>query len=983
MLRLRLLGVLGICLFSISALGQANFFKYRFSAPEKAPHKYLYIKAAINNDPLSDIDGEAFHISISADMSVLKLSKLEALKEQLKKRDKNRTDNGFDTAGYKTFVEARTKFLALGDTLEFRPGDTTVKPNVAAILFSAYFDGGNTTDLSKLDKDDALDTWVSALEKDEEKERLKHFVKYAVLKNTDANADRYKHWMYLDELERFAKDWDQWEFKFELKDLNQTEDVFNENFIAFFDAFKEKFDEEKILNQIDESNKISNITDLLKKKKDKRDPDLKSLGRMVYIHMKWAYDLVKSKAPLSGTMYFDRTSKVYDVTDYYTRPWLGQSLSNAWRKNYVRNLDILSKEIYDQCRSMVIGTETLKPSGIVFGDNERNALIALIDQLPTCADKSVTVGPADFKNLDSALSNLLLLNRRALDQDFTLSDNDYKTLVTSLSAIPKLNECKKIDPQGFDVLTPVSDAQKLWKSRIGFFTNAVSDFTTIWTTTRQLRMAKKIWTYQSALYDRQSQLKKFKAMNAIISQWNDKLNGTKADQKDLVDLFSSGRKFRKSNLKKLGKKIRRFQRDLDKLSSYNEAGTLTKRVRFKPFRSHREYIEKVSLRSLDCEILQVNMSIQDGNIEDIVIRTKVKIGKTWEYVNFTNTHEIPFSTKKNFCRIDVSPVYSACVIDKKIYRLFLNDFMTYIHAQQNGSYDFSPGNGNYEIKIKDDPGYIVERDFYKEPTAQIIRAKVYSDLIGLGETAPNGLIQTEFSKVIPLVSSYTRALHALRYVEPTFVISKIENKERELRVLEYSLPKANTIGYVPTLDLLRYARFSLGTDLNILQLNTPAFKSKLELNMGAHHFRTQFFLKELTTQITTSDSTIDTVVTRARETFAKGSYAVNATIVMKIRPEPRYGIDLSFRLFYHRLISDRVELDEGVRLLDQGMTQNINTPGNRFYCSPQIKFFFSPDQKNEYYFRGTAFRTFTNRTWDYSQLQIGYSYFFTRNIVKG
>ena len=135
---------------------------------------------------------------------------------------------------------------------------------------------------------------------------------------------------------------------------------------------------------------------------------------------------------------------------------------------------------------------------------------------------------------------------------------------------------------------------------------------------------------------------------------------------------------------------------------------------------------------------------------------------------------------------------------------------------------------------------------------------------------PNGLVQTEVSKKITLLSQRSQ-FFALNYIEPIISFSKIDQNNRTLNL------DSNT----SALDMFQYTNFRSGLNLNLLGFSIPNAKIHFEIDGGINLFRTNI-IGELDQDTGTQDTT------------NQNSLGFSGSLQVKFRPDTRYGLELAY-----------------------------------------------------------------------------------------
>src|SRR6185436_13175299 len=237
---------------------------------------------------------------------------------------------------------------------------------------------------------------------------------------------------------------------------------------------------------------------------------------------------------------------------------------------------------------------------------------------------------------------------------------------------------------------------------------------------------------------------------------------------------------------------------------------------------------------LDIEDIQVE--IRDGAIETIYIVGKDSATKKTLF--FRNYYPISFSGLNDY----ENPTRYLVWENRRGGPTFFlcSDLLKYVPEIYPESKDYSPENKAYRFE----PGKTYP--LLKEETSRILKAKVFTDLVGLSQNEPNGLVQTEVARKINLSTikyQTVRDLYfgILSFVEPFISLTKIEQNNKSIPVKNKFVIENNqlkNIRYLSTLELQQYQNLIFGASLNVFQFGFPLLKSVVETNFRLQYGRT-------------------------------------------------------------------------------------------------------------------------------------------------
>lgn len=452
---------------------------------------------------------------------------------------------------------------------------------------------------------------------------------------------------------------------------------------------------------------------------------------------------------------------------------------------------------------------------------------------------------------------------------------------------------------------------------------------------------------------------------------------TKTKVIDLTDKYKGKKRFW-VRYRKLGRSVLRTTRDRRYINYYKPwCDTLKIKDSDSLYQVRKkEIINKTDTVSIE----NIQLEICEGEIWNITVKAKLINNDSTE-MEFTNAYKIPFSTKKNYSRLNNTLLYNTLSSRiGKIYVMELSQLLDYSPGFSIRSCDYSPENKVYNIDVKKEQALIgkkqssIEKVFHKESISKLFKIKVFSDLTGFGETNPNGIIQTEFSKYIYLNHNYNSWAALVKWIEPKVVFSKVEKKENYFTP-EFTTNNNNNFKSlnpieVTSLESYHYANRYIGTNANVFTLNFPRIIAFLEINEGLAVYRTNFQIPDYTIDslnrkiINHSTDTSDGSQKIIYKTISDLSALKTAEVKMNFMPDNRWGLAIGTRFNYTVLWSDELTQEE-----------------ERLFYTPFIHGYFKPNAFNEFYFRAELNKKYSDRH-NFLQLQVGYSYYLSSGTFK-
>lgn len=276
----------------------------------------------------------------------------------------------------------------------------------------------------------------------------------------------------------------------------------------------------------------------------------------------------------------------------------------------------------------------------------------------------------------------------------------------------------------------------------------------------------------------------------------------------------------------------------------------------------------------------------------------------------------------------------------------------------------------------------------KEANSEILKTQIFTDLVGLNNNDPNGLLQLEFSKPIYLWAKVTplgtfSRNHYLWFsqVEPVFTLAKLEDDDNELEAL-----KLNDQSFVSYTDVVRFRRASVGADLTILEIGIPAWHSSISLKYRHHYSIVPIATQDSTGQSLTSTGNPDSTITVIdRKVNSHLTRELGPSVEWTILPSDKYQLSLSYTPSLFRFYSndedetvipykDRLTLEVAPEQVAQ---DNINK--NEWYHTFQLLATVRLSKRGELFFRSRYHFLDSHPNQNFFQSQVGYSYFFFAN----
>ncbi len=311
-------------------------------------------------------------------------------------------------------------------------------------------------------------------------------------------------------------------------------------------------------------------------------------------------------------------------------------------------------------------------------------------------------------------------------------------------------------------------------------------------------------------------------------------------------------------------------------------------------------IEDLGIR----KVSHVQYQFEKGYLERIQVY--IESPETDNKEIFENSFPVGFSSISNYGNFTSTRLYrrnNKFNDDSKNNYIFLSDIIKLYENQLNlSTRDYSPGDTTVTV----DPGSNPITQLSKQRNFYIIDGKTFTDVTGLSEDSPNGLVQIELSRRFNLWTHRIQ-VHGpnnygfVNYVNAKVNFSKIENKLKGLPLRNQLIVENNAIvspSYATNLDYLRYENLGVTLDLNLFLFDAPDFKYTFFLDAGIHYGHTPIIDSnyQITQGVAETNKTINKLDAHNFTFFPRAK--------LQLFAERRYGISLSYQANYTWLFTN-------------------------------------------------------------------------------
>lgn len=240
-------------------------------------------------------------------------------------------------------------------------------------------------------------------------------------------------------------------------------------------------------------------------------------------------------------------------------------------------------------------------------------------------------------------------------------------------------------------------------------------------------------------------------------------------------------------------------------------------------------------------IQEISITYGKGYIEKFIVTGYKPEYEGKRTVQFMNSYPIPISSQSNVDNFTNALLYNSYWSNrdraKTLEFIRVNDFLSYhVIPTSAGTKNLSP-KVNSKIILTPTIRYGMAR---KEPVTELLKARIFSDPVGIVGGNPNGLIQTEIERGFlinqrqkrNLTSTRGRKFGAFEDLKWRFTFAKLDQKDRGLNLSGETDTTGNYVTNV--VELRRYRALENSFNLNMINLifrdSKIAFRANLYVN---------------------------------------------------------------------------------------------------------------------------------------------------------
>lgn len=371
-------------------------------------------------------------------------------------------------------------------------------------------------------------------------------------------------------------------------------------------------------------------------------------------------------------------------------------------------------------------------------------------------------------------------------------------------------------------------------------------------------------------------------------------------------------------------------------------------------------------------IFQINkfsIQIERGFIERIQVY--VPSNNSDKYNVFENIYAIGFSSIKNLKNFTSTKLYSRLTDDY----IYLSDVISnYDNLLENYTRDYSPADTTIN-HFKPNQGFI---RLNREQFANLFDARIYTDLMGLSDSKPNGLIQIELARKFNILTSRVQIGNhridwgALTYLNMFGSLSKIEKNKKYLPLRNENKGIAGQLTspyYATNLDFRLYQNLSFGAELNLFLLDYPDGKVTGYLDIGSMYGQTPLtYNKRTVIGSTISQSERDS-------SLIAHSATIYPKLTLEIFSEKRVRLSMSYQFNITRIYSNN-NFKAIASYAKSDLEERATEPYARKSHMLEVNLTASPtsSKHGRFFLRTRYFIQNRDHNTFFSQIQFGYAY---------
>lgn len=393
------------------------------------------------------------------------------------------------------------------------------------------------------------------------------------------------------------------------------------------------------------------------------------------------------------------------------------------------------------------------------------------------------------------------------------------------------------------------------------------------------------------------------------------------------------------------------------------------------FESDREATEQIIRLWQQQSIYMINkvsLQFERGFLE----RIQVWVTVDDKQEIFENVYAIGFSSVSNFKNFKDIKLF-ARNSDIAFPYIYLSDvFSNYDNYLHNYTRDYSPA----DTAINEvDPADEKILNLSTERLINVFDSKIYTDLRGIAENQPNGLVQIDVNKRFNL-NTHRRQVFSSRnnfgyfnYITLWGALTKIEKEDRVLQLRNDRVVVNNTLvspSYATNLDFRQYEMLSFGGDINLLLFDRPDTKFTFYFDLGARYGLTKVL--DSTLKVENGEAVVDA---NKFSEYDANTLTFFPRISAEVMSQQRVGFTVSYQYHYTYLLSNNLFKQVASYAKSQTSSTLLDTRARGSHMVElYVRIQTSENDRNKFFLRGRLFMQNGDMNTSFSQLQLGYSY---------
>lgn len=369
------------------------------------------------------------------------------------------------------------------------------------------------------------------------------------------------------------------------------------------------------------------------------------------------------------------------------------------------------------------------------------------------------------------------------------------------------------------------------------------------------------------------------------------------------------------------------------------------------------------------KVIRTDIQIERGFIENVKVILEINGRETI----FENSFAIGFTSKSNYRAFAHLKLFARLGNDRM--HIYLSDVIrNYDNEIDLYTRDYSPS----DTLIKVDPSVNPRVNVYKASIIDLLDVKFYTDLEGLANKQPNGLVQFEACRKLNINTVRKQIKNEYNWGPFNYLLiygtlNKIENNFRYLKLQNQNVivnGKLVSPSYATTLDFLQYRNLTLGTEMNLYLYDMPSLKNTITIDLGFQYGHTPVldYVRRFDS-LGVFQQMGDSVKMQAN------LFTVYPRIGIELFPERRLGVSFAYQPQYTRIYTNNAYKQIASYAKSDASLLPIE-PAARFTHMFEmfLRLEINKQTSSRFFFRGRFHWQHGDVNTYFPQLQLGYSH---------